>query len=132
MSVSRSEGRGTPTPRPARSARSGDVTSAPGAAGTGRVVAVVALAIGLSWGVGAALAGLPVLSDGVFIAGVPLAAVLVTTEGRAGMRDLAGRGRSLFIQTSAPSPRAKTSQPTKCSVRDEEVARALRRAMSNM
>ena len=35
-----------------------NVTGAPGAAGTGRVVAFVALAFGLSWGVGTALAGL--------------------------------------------------------------------------
>jgi len=94
MSVSRSKGRGTPTPRPARAATSDDASSAAGATGTGRVVAFVALAFGLSWGVGAALAGLPVLApDGIFIAGVPLAAltVLAATEGRAGLRDLGRR-----------------------------------------
>jgi len=78
MSVSRSKGRGTPTPRPARAATSDDASSAAGATGTGRVVAFVALAFGLSWGVGAALAGLPVLApDGIFIAGVSLLGVLL-------------------------------------------------------
>jgi membrane protease YdiL (CAAX protease family) len=52
------------------------------------------LAFSLSWGVGAALAGVPVVApDGLFVGGVPVAAIVVTalTAGRAGLRDLGHR-----------------------------------------
>jgi len=58
------------------------------------VIGFVALAFGLSWGVGAVLKGVPIVSpDGLFIGGVSLAAVIVVavTEGRAGLRDLGHR-----------------------------------------
>src|SRR3954463_11076030 len=52
------------------------------------------LAFALSWGVGHALAGVPLVApDGLFICGVPVAAIVVTAlvQGRAGLKDLGRR-----------------------------------------
>src|SRR4051794_28876094 len=62
--------------------------------GVAPLVGFLALAFGLSWGVGAVFKGVPIVSpDGLFIGGVSLAAIIVVafTEGRAGLRDLGHR-----------------------------------------
>ncbi len=59
-----------------------------------RLIGFFVLAFVLSWGVGAIFKGVPIVSpDGLFVAGVGLAAVIVlaVTEGRPGLKDLGRR-----------------------------------------
>ena len=62
--------------------------------GAAAVVGFFALALGLSWGIGAVFKGTPIVApDGLFIGGVSLAAVIMVavTQGRTGLRDLGRR-----------------------------------------